>query len=174
MSPARWRMLLTVAVAAVVLVADQLSKTFVVDTLGPQGERPLVQVIPGLMRLIYVRNTGAAFGIFQGNSPLLLVLAIAVVGFLLVYFRRSIAANRWLAIALGLQIGGAIGNILDRLRYGYVVDFINVPHWPTFNLADSAITVGVIVLGFTLLFHDNERAPTTPSAGRPSGVTEQP
>ena len=175
--PARWHSLLTVGVALLVILADQLTKTFIVDTLGPNGERTLIEIVPGLLRLIYLRNTGAAFGIFQGRSPILLVLAIGVVAFLLIYFRQSIAANRWLAIALGLQIGGAIGNIVDRLRYGYVVDFINVPHWPTFNVADSAITVGVVILAVTLVFNGGETSsgddePVREPRGR-GEVTEQ-
>ncbi|MBX6342889.1 MAG: signal peptidase II [Thermomicrobiaceae bacterium] len=137
------------------LVADQVTKALVLQHLGPGGARSVVDVIPGVLRLLYVENTGAAFGVFQGRSPVLTLLAIGVVVFLGIYFRRAIAESRALALALGLEFGGAVGNILDRLRHGFVVDFIDVPHWPTFNVADSAITVGVLLLALVVLRHDS-------------------
>ena len=155
--PSRLHLVLAIAIAAVVVVADQLTKVAVLDALGPSGDRTVIRIVPGLLRLIYVQNTGAAFGLFQGRSPLLLVVAVGVVVFLLYYFRAAIAASAWLAVALGLQIGGAIGNIVDRLHHGFVVDFINVPYWPTFNVADSAITVGVVILAIYLITRDAPR-----------------
>jgi signal peptidase II len=145
---------LVALVMGLVLVVDQLTKAFILDRLGPNGDRIQIKIIPGFLRLIYVENTGAAFGMFQGRSPVLTVLALVVIAFLIVYFRHSIARSVWLSIALGLQLGGALGNVVDRFRHGFVVDFINVPKWPTFNVADSAITVGVIMLGFYLLTRD--------------------
>ena len=163
----RLHVLLAVAVAALVILADQLSKLAVLDVLGPHGDRTVIPIVPGLLRLIYVQNTGAAFGMFQGRSPVILVLAVAVIILLLYYFREAIAASRWLALALGLQIGGAIGNMIDRLNHGFVVDFINVPHWPTFNVADSAVTVGVIMLAIYLIGRDAPRAAEDTPSARP-------
>ncbi|MGA7671814.1 MAG: signal peptidase II [Nitrolancea sp.] len=145
---------LVTLVMGLVVVVDQITKAMVLNRLGPDGDLSQVKIIAGFLRLIYVENTGAAFGMFQGKSPVLTVLALVVIGFLLVYFRRSIANSLWLSIALGLQLGGALGNVVDRFRHGFVVDFINIPRWPTFNVADSAITVGVFMLGFFLLTRD--------------------
>jgi signal peptidase II len=145
-----------VAVAGT-LVLDQISKHFVLDQLGPGSTRREVEIIPGLLRLIFVRNTGSAFGLFQGGSDILKIIAIGAILLLAGYYARAAARDRLLALALGLQVGGALGNIVDRFRHGYVVDFINVPHWPTFNVADSAITIGVTLLVFTILFRDPNR-----------------
>lgn len=156
-------------VMALVLLADQLTKSLILDRLGPGGDSTQISVIPRFLRLIYVENTGAAFGIFQGRSPILTILAMGVIVFLIVYFRQSIARSIWLSVALGLQLGGALGNVVDRFRHGFVVDFINVPRWPTFNIADSAITVGVIMLGLYLLTRDTASVspsePTMPAGG---------
>ena len=146
--------MLTAALGLGVLLVDQLTKALIIDRIGPDALDRAIVLIPGWLRLIYVENTGAAFGTFQGNSPILTVLALVVVGVIIVYFRRSLLRSTWLSIALGLQLGGAIGNVIDRVRLGYVVDFIDFPHWPTFNVADSAITVGVIMLGVYLLRED--------------------
>ena len=156
-----WRgFALALSVAVVVLIADQVSKAVVMSTLGPGGDRTVITVVPNLVHLLYVENTGAAFGVFQGGGAVLTPLALVVVAVLAIAFRRLIAESLWLSLALGLQFGGAIGNVLSRVRLGYVVDFINVPHWPTFNVADSAITVGVVILGFFLFARDFSTAPS--------------
>jgi signal peptidase II len=84
------------------------------------------------------------------------ILAVVAVIGLMVYFARAAAHDRVLATALGLQLGGALGNIVDRFRHGYVVDWIDLPRWPTFNIADSGITVGVVLMMWVLLFGDGE------------------
>lgn len=161
-----------IAVAVSLIAFDQVTKQLVLDRLGPEGDTEIVRIIPGVLRFLYVENTGAAFGFFRGNSALLTVLALAVVATLIVYFRHAIARNSWLALALGLQIGGAFGNIIDRLRHGFVVDFIDVPRWPTFNVADSGITVGVVILGVYLFFRESEsEAPDT--ADRPPDESDR-
>lgn len=137
-------------VAAIVLVVDQLSKTLVLTFLAPGAPHAEVVIVPGLLRLYYVENTGAAFGLFQGKNPLLAFLAFGVVVALVVWFRELV--RFWLgALALGLQLGGAVGNLIDRFRHGFVVDFIDFSFWPTFNVADSAITIGVLMLLYVLL-----------------------
>ncbi len=164
------------AAATVVLVLDQLSKRIVLDRLGPGGDHDVVTIIPGVLRLIFVRNTGSAFGLFQGSSEILKVLAVVAVVILGVYYARAAARDGLLAVALGLQVGGAFGNIIDRFRYGYVIDWIDLPRFPTFNLADSGITIGVVLLIYCLLFRDPERhagrhgAVNTPRGG--STLTE--
>ena len=117
-------------------------------------------VIDGFLNITYVRNTGVAFGIFSSvSSPaksvlLSLFTALAVVA-VIVYALRSPARNRVLQLALGFILGGALGNLYDRISYGYVIDFIELYfrnyHWPSFNVADSAISTGVVLLAFEII-----------------------
>ncbi len=154
-----WRPIALVGlIAAMVLVVDQISKTLVVATLGPSAGGRTLELIPGVLWLLYVENTGAAFGLFQGRNPVLATVALVIVLLLAIWFRALAAATPWGALALGLQIGGALGNVVDRLRHGFVIDFIDVPFWPTFNLADSAITIGVAILLVVLVRSDAQRA----------------
>ena len=128
-------------VFAAVLIADQATKALVKSSLGPGESREIVAWV----KLVDVRNTGVAFGQLQnGGAIVALVIAVAIAA-LLVYFSRNLS-RPWIWLPTGLLLGGAVGNVLDRVREGAVVDFIKVPHWPAFNVADSAITVGVIVL----------------------------
>jgi signal peptidase II len=164
-----WHFALATVVMLAIVAADQLSKSWILERLGPNGDSNQIKVIPGFLRFIYVENTGAAFGMFQGKSPILTTLALLVIVFLIVYFRRAIAESLWLSIALGLQLGGALGNVIDRFRHGFVVDFINVPKWPTFNVSDSSITIGVIMLGLYLITRDaaSNDVATTDTDSRP-------
>lgn len=141
---------------ACTLILDQITKWIVLETLGPDASRDKVEIIPGLLDFNFVRNTGSAFGMFQGNSEILKVLAIVAVIALFVYYVRTASRDWIVSLALGLQLGGALGNIIDRFMHGYVVDFIDVRRFPTFNVADSAITVGVVLLMYALLFRDNQ------------------
>jgi signal peptidase II len=146
------------AACLTVLLLDQLSKWIVIRELGPGGERDVITIIPGALRLIFVRNTGSAFGLFQGSSDILKILAVVAVILLGVYYVRSATRDWLLSVAFGLQLGGALGNIMDRFRHGYVVDWIDLPRWPTFNVADSAITVGVVLLMYVILFRDGRES----------------
>ncbi|MEO6457972.1 MAG: signal peptidase II, partial [Chloroflexia bacterium] len=137
-------------------------------------------IIEGFARLRYTENTGAAFGLFQGWTGLLSILAGVVVVAIIVSAQRVGNGTRTSMLALGLVTGGAIGNLVDRVRLGYVVDFIEV-YWarmnlnntvytfPVFNVADSAISIGVVLLLLTLFLHKDERVvtsvdvPTSPS-----------
>jgi signal peptidase II len=128
-------------VLAAVLAADQATKALVSSSLQRGEERDVV----GFVKLVNVRNSGVAFGQLQdGGLVVSLVIAVAV-GALLVYFARNVAKPMiWLPT--GLLLGGALGNVVDRVREGAVVDFLKLPHWPAFNVADSAITIGVVAL----------------------------
>ncbi|MBX5445007.1 signal peptidase II [Sphaerobacter sp.] len=147
----RWGLFVTAAVAGIIIALDQVTKAAIVAAVGPDADRDVIWVVPRVLRFLYVRNTGVAFGAFQGAGQILVLLALGVVLLLAVAFWQMIRESPWLSVAFGLQFGGAIGNIIDRLRFGYVVDFIDVPNFPTFNVADSAITIGVILLGIYLL-----------------------
>ena len=131
--------------AAVVLVAilaaDQIVKALVTDALVRGEQRDLL----GPVKLVNTRNTGVAFGQLQeGGIIVSLVIALAL-GALLVYFARH-ASTPLIWLPTGMLLGGALGNIVDRVREGAVIDYVKLPHWPAFNVADAAITVGVVIL----------------------------
>ncbi len=132
-------------VAFFALVLDQWSKRTLISSFMP-GESRLV--VPRLLRWTYERNFHGAFGLFGSNGALLIALAVAVLFVFWLSFRDSAARSRLVCVAFGMIVGGAIGNIVDRLHFGYVVDFIDFYKiWPNiFNVADSCITVGVILL----------------------------
>ncbi len=138
--------------ALLLLAADQLSKLWIRSNLAI-GES-LFEV--GFFRLIRVHNSGAAFGLFQGQSFLLTIIALVGVAALLLYafffhHRFPFLDNRLGKLALGLVLGGTVGNLIDRVYLGYVTDFIDFNFWPAFNIADSAIVVGVIIVAYFLL-----------------------
>jgi len=132
-------------VAIAVLALDQYSKKLVVASFLP-GESRIV--IPHLLKWTYERNVHGAFGLFGSNAVLLIGMAIIVLGLFWVSFREAAARSRLVRVAFGMIVGGAIGNVVDRLHFGYVVDFIDFYRiWPNiFNIADSCITVGVALL----------------------------
>jgi len=135
-----------------VVAADQLSKLWIRSNL--LVGQSLFEI--GFFRITHIQNTGAAFGLFRGHSLMLTVVALFGVVILLLYaffFYRHypLLNNRLGWVALGLVLGGTIGNLIDRLRLGYVTDFIDFTVWPAFNIADSAVTVGVIIIAYSLL-----------------------
>lgn len=146
--------------AALLLVAaDQVSKQFILVRL-PLGDS--IPLLPGLFHLTAVRNTGIAFGLFRDN-PHLLTLLIGVCVLLLLVFSRRMTQESFLErLAYGLILGGAVGNLIDRIRFGWVIDFLDFRIWPVFNLADSGITIGVVLFAWKILFtrEKNEAART--------------
>jgi len=135
-----------------IVTADQLSKLWIRSNLLVGQSLPEA----GFFRLTHVHNTGAAFGLFQGQSFPLTIVALVGIAVLLLYalfiYRRFPFLDNVLGkSALGLVLGGTVGNLIDRLRFGYVIDFIGVGIWPAFNIADSAIVVGVIIFAYSLL-----------------------
>ena len=149
-----WRVML-VAMAAT-LVADQLSKWIVIETLGRDAPRHRWELAGRYLALEYVENTGAAFGLFAGRVWLLSLIAITV-SVLVVYLLRGARHDPLQSVALGLVAGGALGNIVDRVRLNHVTDFLAVGIWPKFNLADAAITVGLVLIAWSMLHEDVER-----------------
>ena len=141
---ARRRVGVLVTVAALVWAADVISKVIVVATLS---ENAPVLVIGSLVRLDYIRNPGAAFSLGADGYTVVFTLIAAAVIIAILRMARTLVSRRW-AVALGLLLGGALGNLTDRIARGpgplrgWVVDFIQLPHWPVFNLADSAICCG--------------------------------
>ncbi len=142
-----WRGGLFLIIAAFVVSLDQISKSWVNSHLALYETIPLV----GCLSLTHVRNTGSAFGLFANQAFLLALVSIVGLVTILLFYRYLSKSNILGILALSLVFGGAVGNLIDRMRFGYVTDFIDVRlwgdfHWPTFNVADSAITVGSIVL----------------------------
>jgi signal peptidase II len=141
-------------VCAGVLIADQAVKALVTSSLQRGEERALVAGV----KLVNVRNSGVAFGQLQDGGAIVgIVIALALVA-LLVYFARH-ASRPWIWLPTGMLLGGALGNVVDRVREGAVVDFLKLPHWPAFNVADSAITIGVVVLVLVIERGDARRRP---------------
>ena len=153
--------LLTVAV---LLILDQVTK-YVIHTGMALHES--IPVIPGFFSITYIRNPGAAFGFLAGASPtfryvFFIGITIAAIGLILHYLRTYAAGDQLLTISLGMILSGAIGNLIDRVRFGEVIDFLDVylgtTHWPAFNIADSAISVGAFIL-FIHLIQQKKSAP---------------
>ena len=164
--PVKWGHVALFLTALLVATADQLSKTWIRSY--PQGY--LIHKV-GFLQIIHIRNTGSVFGVFQGQSFALTIVAlmgVAVLLFLAFYAYRRFPplTNMPTRIALGLILGGTVGNLVDRLRFvfdstagnlverlnqGFVTDFIDVGFWPVFNIADSAIVIGVIIIAYSLL-----------------------
>jgi signal peptidase II len=140
------------AVVAAVVAVDQLTKAAVRGRLRP-GQRH--ELGPGI-DLVHVRNRGIAFGLLTQRGTLLTVLTFAALVLLVAYFALH-STRRLLWLPTGLLVGGALGNVLDRVRHGAVTDFIDFPVWPAFNLADAAITVGVVLLLLALDLAREER-----------------
>jgi signal peptidase II len=134
-----------VAIATVVVGLDQFTKSSLVQLMALHQGTLRLDVIDGLVALEYTENRGAAFGIFAGLSPVLPLASIVVLAALLCHYVRDPKPSSSHTIAVGLIAGGALGNLVDRIRLGYVVDFVSVGSWPNFNVADAAITLGVSI-----------------------------
>ncbi len=132
----------------VVVAADRLTKIFFTGILTA-GES--IRVIPNIFHFTLVQNTGIAFGLFKNQGAVFIiipVIAIVLIAFNIYYHRNSKEVTRAYLIGFSLILGGAIGNLIDRISFGYVIDFIDFRIWPVFNIADSAITIGTIIILF--------------------------
>jgi signal peptidase II len=133
-------------IAAVVVIADQLTKAWLTSMLAP-GDR--LEIVGDLLRFVHGQNSGALFGLFRDQALLFAIVSIGVVG-LIVWYHGSSGRNTLLSLALGLLLGGAIGNMIDRFRFGYVIDWVDAGigdlRFYTFNVADSAITGAILLL----------------------------
>ena len=145
-----------IGIALIVVLIDQASKSLIVSRLEPHQ---IISVIPGFFNVVFVENRGMAFGIFNQSKPgfafiFLLATTIAAIGVIIFFFwiKRN---HLWLTIGLSLILGGALGNLIDRIQLGYVVDFLDFfiagYHWPAFNMADSAVTGGTFWLLFNVI-----------------------
>jgi signal peptidase II len=151
-------------IAGLLLLLDQLSKRWVVQELGPTPGSRQIFLVGDWFSLMYVQNTGIAFGFFKGMSSVFMVVALLVAaGIIYAYLCYLPNRSLWVQVSTGLILGGALGNVVDRLLLQHVVDFIQVGWWPTFNLADSGISVGVVLLAcYLLLTPDLDEVPALP------------
>lgn len=158
--------LVPVGIAAAVVIVDQVTKLWIMASLALHEQQ---NIIPGFFDLVYVTNTGAAFGFLSGSKTWLrqaFFVAVSVIALIIIVFAYGHLKKqaRLFVYALGLIAGGAVGNLIDRLRFGAVVDFLDFYlgsyHWPAFNAADSAITIGVgmFLLGTLQQHFDEQRS----------------
>ncbi len=133
------------------VAADQLIKWLIVEAL-PVGSG--FSVIPGLLDVHHVRNTGAAWSMFSNSTLGLAIFSLVMLVGLSVWFWKTPTDKVWMRMALAVVISGAVGNMIDRFRLGYVVDFLQLPHWPVFNLADILLCCGVAALAVLVLLDE--------------------
>ena len=146
-----WKM---VAVAVAALGADQLTKLLIRANMRIGESWPE----EGFLRLTHGTNTGSAFGLFQDQTLVLTIASVVAIGFVFLFYRND-GGSTWLSwLTSGLILGGALGNLIDRVIAGKVTDFIDVGPWPVFNIADSSIVVGIIVLCASVLLRRDKRA----------------
>ena len=145
-----------VVVAGFVLVLDQATKLIILHTLPLNGE---IVVIPGCFNIVHLLNPGGAFGFLAGSGGnfrhiFFLIVSVLALGLVFYFYRLTPGRYRFLSMGFALIFGGAMGNLMDRLRFGQVVDFLDVyvNHWPAFNAADSAISIGIAIFVFHMLF----------------------
>lgn len=166
---------ITLAVVGVAVIAsDQLTKHLITAYFGGPVQKPAIQILGSILDLEYTQNRGVAFSLFdgQGIKYVFILAAVGLVAYL--YWRTRATATALLTVTYGLILGGAIGNLLDRFTLHYVVDFIhfkipNVFDWPVFNVADSAISVGVVLLAILLWRTPLPTSSATPEDSKASG-----
>lgn len=151
--------LVLLVVAALVALADQITKRIVTTRLGEGESCELHPWLTPILRITHVTNTGAAFGLLPGWGDVFVGIAVIVIITIFIYYWRMTDGQWLMRVALGFQLGGATGNLIDRLRQGFVTDFIDLNfwpmhHWPIFNLADSAIVAGVVLLVLLMLWEE--------------------
>jgi signal peptidase II len=179
MTTARKRDLIMVLAGLFIIVLDQLTKYWVVQYfVYPNGYKPSIPLLGPFLELAYVQNSGVAFSLLSSDSIkfLFIALAIAVIGYL--YWRNRDNGSLLLKFSFGLVVGGALGNLIDRFRLSYVIDFIHfhipgVFEFAVFNIADSAISVGVVLLAF-LLWQGSASEAKEKAAVAPSAVATDP
>jgi signal peptidase II len=149
-----------IATALVVLALDQITKSWITQTLGQPGQPHSVEVVGDFVRLSYTTNPGAAFGMFPAGTWFFALIALIAAPILL--FARNYVSDRawWMTVVFGMMLGGTLGNLIDRARLGRVTDFIDVGvgnlRWWSFNVADSSFVVGVILLTIYLSFSSED------------------
>jgi signal peptidase II len=163
---------LILVVAAVIIGADQWTKELVRQQIPKFTSVVPIPALGEYFVFEHVDNYGAAFGMFQNLGPIFIVIAFVVALAILLYARTLPTSQRLIRVLLGMQMGGAMGNVIDRINQGYVTDFVKmgipgVYYWPNYNIADSSIVVGVIALGIYIIWEDIQRQRVAPSDESP-------
>lgn len=165
------------SIAGTIILIDQVTKWLVEKNLTFQEMWSPWDWLSPYARIVNWRNTGSAFGMFQDTNVILMILATLVSLAILYYFPRVPREERYLRIALSMQLGGAVGNLIDRIRQGYVTDFVSVGAFPVFNVADASISCGVAVLLVGVWILDRQKKKAANSilaiAAEPVEKTEQ-
>ncbi|QEK11986.1 signal peptidase II [Crassaminicella thermophila] len=137
-----------------IIILDQLSKYIVQSIFSVNKSMPIIE---NIFHLTYVRNVGAAFGILQNQKMFFVIITLVVISGIILFTRTQTNIHKLVVYSLSLIVGGAIGNLIDRIRFGYVVDFFDFRIWPVFNIADISIVVGAILLSYYLIIIDRVR-----------------
>ncbi len=166
----RHRGALLLTTALIVFIVDQMSKNFALSHLGPGAQADSLPILGTYLRLEYVTNSGAAFGLLQDRTLFFSIIAFVAIPILLVFYNSIPKESLIPRLCIGLLLGGTVGNLADRVRFGFVIDFISagIGHlrWPTFNVADSAFVIGVLILAFHLIMN-------TEKGGEKSATSER-
>lgn len=141
---------LYIILSIVILAADMVTKYFVQRKMEPYDSIP---VIKNIFHITYVQNTGAAFSILKGKIFFFTAVSVIITLIIIFIMIKYPIKEKIFGIAMAMVLGGAVGNLIDRLRYGYVVDFLDFRIWPVFNIADCAIVVGTLILAYLITFH---------------------
>lgn len=170
---ANWReRAILFGIMAIILLLDQVSKQIVINNLPLYTWWAPIPELANLFRFTHTTNTGAAFGLFQNGNSVFTVLAV-IVAIGIIYYNHTLSAGHtWLRVALGLMLGGALGNLIDRVRLGYVTDFLDFGPWPVFNLADTSIVAGVALLAWLTLREERRLARLKDEAEAAAGRQE--
>lgn len=150
--------MLYATISLIIIILDQITKFYAVKLI--KGNTPII-IIKNFLQLNYVENFGAAFGILQNKKIFFIIMTTIVVIGIIIYIKTNINLTTTIKIALVMVIGGAIGNLIDRIRLGYVIDFIDVNFWglydfPVFNLADSSIVIATFLICYLVIFNKYE------------------
>lgn len=151
-------------IAITVLLLDRITKTMVVQNLALYSSWEPLPTLGRIFRITYILNSGAAFGLFQQGGNIFMIVALLVAAAIVYYVVTYPFLPGMLQLCLGLQLGGALGNMWDRMLQGAVVDFIDIGFWPIFNIADSSIVCGVILLAFWLWQEEERQKEAAPVA----------
>jgi signal peptidase II len=176
--PTRLGVVAPLLLAVAVLAVDQVSKAWVTENLAYRQPMVIVPFLDGGLNLTYGHNSGAVFGIFPQGNLIFTAVAAVVVLVILAYYRYLADHSGLVRLSLGLMLGGALGNLTDRLHYGYVVDFVDfgispTVRWFTFNVADSCVFCGVVILAFFLFFASANPDATVTSSPPTGGPGDQ-
>lgn len=161
-------------IAGLIIAADQWTKWLVRTNLASGETWAPWSWIEPYARFVHWHNTGAAFGMFQGMNTVFMILAMIVSAIIIYYFPRVPRGEFYLRLPMAMQLGGAVGNLIDRFRDGYVTDFVSVGTFAVFNIADASISVGVAVLFLGLLWHDHQEKHKQPAVeGSNGGIGDE-